>query len=273
MNAVSVSRVRRTPLLLAIVVVAALTSFACSKKDEPVATVEAPKAAASPTPSIDRNRPLERYRKVDTGAQVAVLYQALSSEPPDLEKLVATASSEYRDTRDAFKRKDIVTRMAPALEADLAKAKQDRYFWIEMNPTFHDRSTYGGIDHYDFKKNGFPVKLFRSAKTKQEVDDLQATGRIERAGVLLNMTSEGSQDAPGLTLNNWESYRIVPAAQETAKAVEELVTKNTPLKLRLYLYATEAARESSIRTPDGVLRAEILKLQIVDPKDNVLIEH
>lgn len=66
--------------------------------------------------------------------------------------MASVVSSEYRDTSDAFKKKDLLEVLKPQIGAKLAEAKTSgRYLYVDFKPG--DVS----LDHYNVEKKAFPI--------------------------------------------------------------------------------------------------------------------
>lgn len=255
---------------------------ACSKTgDAPTAATPNPTPGsttqvASPVPPIDKAKPLSAYQELKTPQQTTILFHALNSAPLDLEKVVERYSVEYQATTDSFKKKEIVASLSPSIEAELAKAKTDRYFFFELNPGMYDRETFGILKSYDFDKKGFPVKLFLLAKTAEEIQALRdrnpTASLYETPGVTLMSGGLTKKNGYPVALTNWAQYKVAPVADtDKAKVIEELVAKRTPLRMKIYMHANGIAEKFNTFDTERVA-FEIVKIQINDPLNNLLIE-
>lgn len=270
---------RSIPLLVVSTFMAALAVFGCSDK-QPAATTStasAEKAAtgkSQTTPSIDRNVPSSSYQLIQNAQQTVVLFHALNDAPLDLNKLIEGYSKEYRETPDAFKKQELVAKLTPEVEAAVAQARQNRYFVIELAPESLGNGVKSMLDHYDFKQKGFPVKAFLGTKTKDEYQaaaDNGRTGPSDVPGVMLFPTRAHGEKAFGMLLENAAAFKIAPLADtERAKTIEELVTKKEPIAMRVYAFATTGSKSFMTAAPGGHVRFEVLKIEFIDSKKQVL---
>lgn len=107
------------------------------------------RATLKALPQADASVPLDKYIPLTSGNQLMFMYYALSNMPVDYEKVASFYSREYRDTDDVFKKRDILKALIPHIDAEIAKARESRYFQLKF------RAKLGS---YDFNAKGFPVK-------------------------------------------------------------------------------------------------------------------
>lgn len=105
-------------------------------------------ATLAALPQADASVPVEKYVPLTSGNQLMFMYYGLSNMPVDYEKVASIYSRDYRATSDAFKKQDILKALTPRIDAEIAKAKELRYYQVEFD---------ANLGSYDFNAKGFPV--------------------------------------------------------------------------------------------------------------------
>lgn len=196
------------------------------------------KAAALPKP--DLTRPLSAYPELDSGKQVMFLYLAASKLPPDYEKVASAYSSDYRETRDSFRKHDLLEAIRPQLDAEIASARKSPYAWMAID----DSGVLGG---YDFERGGFPVDEFAERRMRYFYDNSDYK----------------------LTWANADAVAFAPVKDEAvARRIEQMRTDygNKP-QLKVYFFAQSADMDQRL------VNAYVIRVQVVDRNGLVLAEY
>ena len=249
---------RNSTLLLMLAVALALS--ACKKDDDANATNNAAapsgllgqaadkakaEGATAALPQPDASKPLTSYRKLgNSNADAMFLYQAVSSLPPDYEKLANGISKEFRDTSDSFRKQELLAALQPQMEQQIAQAKASPYGYITLKYN-------NNLEAYDFQRKGFPVFSFGENTEKERLGDYSF----------------------GKTLNwaNRSQVAFAPVGNEAAaRLIEGMRTKgrydNPPL-LNVYFFAQSANLNSD------EINAVVTRVQVIDKSGRVLAEY
>lgn len=244
--------------VLAVAILAACATIAaCDKKDpegagasseQPAATglmaeaarraeVQA-KIAALPKP--DMAKPLPDYPKLDGGEHLMFLYLAAARLPPDYPAIASAFSADYRDTRDSFRKQDLLTALKPQITARISEATRQPYAWMEVD----DSNNLAG---YDFQRGGFPVQEFQEETTRYFNDAYSYR----------------------LTWANRDALVFAPVKDEAvAREIEAMRSDydNKP-RLKVYFFAQSADLDNKH------VKAYVTRVQITDRSGRVLAEY
>ena len=243
---------RTSVTFLCAAALATLLVAGCSKTETPAAaptladakSSEQIKAAviqkeADAAPKGDPSRPLASYEKLDSGAQLYDAWLALSNMPVDYDKVSEKISRDYNRTQDAFKRKDIAAALKPAIDQEIAKARQSGYVVMDL-------SDYPVLESFDFAKKTFAIKPFADASGYRYFNDLS------------DVT---------LTFSNPGDFRSLAVTDEArARDIESRISKYGELQLRVFMFF------NGVVPGEQRLRAQIMKVQLTDRRGNVLQE-
>lgn len=183
--------------------------------------------SAASLPQADRATPEGSYIPVDSGAQLAYLYYAVSGLPVDYEKLAGIVSQDYRRTSNAFTKQELLDALKPKIDQQIATFRQNRYVVID---------THYQLDHIDMASKTFPLR------------GLPATDSY--------IYYQDSADYK-LALTNGDAFAKYQAASDAqARELENLV-ENYQARgaARVYLYAQ-----------DTDLNAQLVRFQAVKVK-------
>lgn len=234
-----------TPPVQPTTVAQALSPFAMEQarqraEQEARANAEQTRLAALPKP--DPSTPDSAYVPITDGSQLMFLYAANSGLPPDYEQLALQYSSDYRETQDSFRKRDLLTALKPKIDAQIADAKTHPYLlWTDSSPD---------LGHYDFDRKGFPVNTA-----------LLSDGG---AGYVSGFGYSGNYQ---LGFDNSPGYRFMPVADESvAKEIERLVGRYGKLSLKIQAFAR------STQDNQRAVIAHITKTQLIGPNQQILAE-
>ncbi len=190
----------------------------------------------------DANTPDVQFVELKDPNQLMALYFALAGSPLDYEQIAKNYSGEYQDAKDAFKKQDIVTALKPKIDAEIGNAKSLRYWreTIQLN-----------VQSYDTTKKSFGVR--------NNYDVLNRIAFNTGAGGWSNATFPHAY-----IYTNFDSYHsIVVTDEKVARQIEQLISKSSPIKAELFMYAQNAV--------DNEVRMQILRMKLTDDKGNELI--
>ena len=212
--------------------------------DKVVGKVKKEQAQAA-IPQPDSKVPLSSYRKLgDKNADAMFLYQAVSSLPPDYEKLAQGFSKEFRETSDSFRKQELLAALQPQMEQQITQAKASPYGYITLNYN-------NNLESYDFQRKGFPVFSFGENTQQERLGDYNS-------GKALNWV-------------NRSQVAFAPVADEAAaRVIEGMRTKgryNNPPLLNVYFFAQSANLNSD------EINAVVTHVQITDKSGRVLAEY
>jgi len=233
------------PSFALVMLVAALAACGKSDKDAPAAADASarkndalPGAAAAAEPKrqavgaaalaqADPSTAEANYVPVNSGAQLAYLYYAVSGMPVDYDKLAGIVSQEFRTANNEFKKQEILQTLKPKIDQQIALFRQNRYVVIDTNYQ---------LDHIDMASKSFPLRGLPSKDSYVYYQD---------------------SSAYKLALTNAEAFSKYKATSDAqARELEDLVEKYRARgNARLYLYAQ-----------DTDLNAQLVRFQAVRVK-------
>lgn len=210
--------------------------------DGAAASVAAPKepvpekAAAPTVPLADRSTPLSAYEKLDSGRKLLFAYLAVGTLPVEYEK-VAGLISPGLSYADEFKKRDLIQSLRPGIDAEIEQAKGIRYYYMDMS---------GLLDRYDFDSKSFRFMVFAEGSPS-----IYFPGTAEYRIVFTNV----------------EQYRRFTVTDEAkARQIENLRAESSYLTSKVYFFV------SGEQLGTKVVNAEIVRVQLLDRKGNVLLE-
>lgn len=209
-----------------------------------LADATAPKAVAAAKemvsraalPKADKNTPESQYVELNSGNQLMFSYLSLAAMPIDYKEVATSFSPDYARASDEFRRNDLLTALKPRIDGAVTDAGQRRYVKMTLDSP---------IEKYDFDKKGFPLNsaVWQSGSYRYFNDN--STYKI------------------GFT--NGDAYRYLNvAAEDSARTIEGLRSKYEQLNLVVYAYTQQADLS------DKIVKAEIVKVALIDRKGNVL---
>lgn len=241
--------IRKISLVTALAV---LTLAACGKKDEPIVVpdynknlLSPPSAASQPPaslPQADANRALDSYQKVDSGAQIAYLYYALSGMPVDYQQLAQAVSADYRATSDTFKQKAIVDALKPQIDAQIAAFKKSPYIVVHWQDA--------QLSHYDMSGQFFPLNGIPLDGTR--------AGYFSDAPMYQYVITNGT---------HFEQFKVED--QNKAKDIEAVVSSGYPdtgLRNAFQVPTDGYLFAQGVDTSMRAVKLQLVELSLNDPK-------
>ncbi|MBB5367405.1 MULTISPECIES: DUF4852 domain-containing protein [unclassified Janthinobacterium] len=235
----------KKPLLLALLTA---SLAACSDKAASpaptLADATAPKTVAAikqevvraALPKADKSTPAASYLELTSGNQLMYSYLSLAAMPIDYAKIAGVVSSDYARSSDEFHKNDLLKVLQPKIDAAVDQAGAQRYVRLKIdNP----------VNKYDFEQKGFPLdsSLWESGSTRYFFDN----------------------PAYKLSFSNGDGFRYLNVpAEDAARNIEGLRSKYQALQLVVYAFAQDADISQNL------VRAEIVKVELIDKKGNVL---
>lgn len=192
---------------------------------------------SAPIVKADKNIPLTQYQELNSGKQLLFTYLTLSTMPVEFEKISETISEQYRRESDEFKKRDILTALKPGIESEIAKAKNSRYFFIDVDAS---------LDKYDFGSKSFSIPELAESSAYRYFFDVSSYR---------------------LTFTNPQAFSKLQVPDETqARNIESLRAKYSAIKVRVYFFAADT------KLGETVVQGEITKVKVMDAKGNTLAE-
>lgn len=187
-------------------------------------------------PKADKSTPAASYQELTSGKQLMYSYLSLAAMPIDYPKIAGVVSSDYARSSDEFHKNDLLKALKPKIDASVAQAGAQRYVRLKLdNP----------LNKYDFEQKGFPLdsSLWESGSTRYFFDN----------------------PVYKLSFSNGDGFRYLKVpAEEAARTIEGLRSKYQALELVVYAFAQDADISQNL------VRAEIVRVELVDKKGNVL---
>lgn len=226
-------------ILLAGIIFTGCTKSENSNKDK-AAQAEVQQTPATPSlPKANANTPLNQYVQITSGNQLMYMYYALQKAPVDYERMAQSFSREYESTQDGFKKQDILNKLKPGFDSEIAKIKNTRYVYFESPAE---------LVPYNFAEKKFAID-------GRGIRSDSANFFSDNSGVGYTFTNGwGAPDA-------FSAFKV--ADQEKARQIEGLKDKTT---LQIYAYAQEADATDNRTT----IKFQIVKLRLLDNKGNEL---
>ncbi|MFV3077581.1 hypothetical protein [Niveispirillum fermenti] len=194
------------------------------------------KAVAPVVPVADRSKPLATYEKLDSGRKLLFAYLAVGTQPVEYEK-VAGLISPGLSYADEFKKRDLIQSLRPGIDAEIEQAKGIRYYYMDMS---------GILDKYDFDSKSFRFMAFAN----------------DTPSVYFPTTGNYS-----MVFTNAVQYRRFTVTDEAkARQIETLRAEASNMKSKVYFFTTGE------QLGEKIVNAEIVKVQLLDPKGNLLVE-
>lgn len=180
----------------------------------------------------DKSLPNEHYQPLSSGHQLMYAYLALSTDPINYERVAKMLSNEYRIEQDEFKRRDLMmATLKPAIDKNLEKAKQNKYYSIEIGHRLL-------LQRYDFESKSFLIKAFSTEAYSQYFDD-NTNYRLK--------------------FSNADLFKkLVVQDENMARKIEALRQSQDELKVKVYIFAND----TELGQP--YINAEIMRIQVLD---------
>jgi predicted small lipoprotein YifL len=197
---------------------------------------QAKETARAALPKGDPRTPVSSYTDIDSGNQLMFAYLGIAGMPIDYNEVANSYSRDYASTADEFKKSDLLKALKVKIDAGVAQAAQQRYVKLEIP---------GSVEKYDFEKKGF-----------------QIDSSIWEKGSYRYFSDNSSYK---IGYNNGAAFRYLSVPEEDkARVIEGLRSKYESMRLVVYGYVQDADVSKK------VVQAQILKLELVDKKGNVL---
>ena len=196
-------------------------------------------AAQAALPQPDQGKALSTYPELDSGEQLMFHYVAASALPPDIEKLAQSYSSEYRQTTDTFRKRDLLQALQPQIEQKIQQAKAEPYAWMDIETP--------ELGAYDFQRKGFPIGEFEGKRSRYFNDAYQYK----------------------LTWANRDQVKFAPVVDEAAARELESMRSDWNNKPRLKIYFLGQSADLNEQT----LNALVTRVQVVSKSGKVLAEY
>ncbi|MFL9923701.1 DUF4852 domain-containing protein [Herbaspirillum lusitanum] len=186
----------------------------------------------------DKSTPLASYQPLDSGNQLMYSYLALAGLPIDYREIAAKVSVDYARSNDEFQKSDLLKALQPRIDAAVSAAKGNRYFKLVLNSP---------VDKYDFDKKGFPLN-----------------SSVWESGSYRYFNDNSNYH---LSFTNGDGFHYLSnVPEDAARQIESLRSVYNGLDLVVYCFAQGA--DPASRT----VKAEIVKIAVVDRKGNVLAQ-
>lgn len=192
--------------------------------------------ARAALPKGDPATPSSGYTEIDSGNQLMFAYLGVAGMPIDYNEVATSYSRDYAGASDEFKKNDLLNALKVKIDAGVAQAGQQRYVKVDVaNP----------IQKYDFAQKGFALD-----------------SSVWEKGAYRYFADNSSYK---IGFNNGAPFRYLNVPdEEKARVIESLRAKYEPMHLVVYAYIQDAD------VSQKVVQAQIMKLELVDKKGNIL---
>lgn len=186
----------------------------------------------------DKNTPSENYVELNSGNQLMFSYVALMNIPYDHKEIAENYSVDYKRATDEFKKNDLLQALKPRIDAEIAKAKNSRYFKTSIDDP---------LNKYDFEKKGFMLSR-----------------EIREPGYFQYFSDNSANKLMYTNGSAFEYLKIT--SDDDARKIEGIRSAGGyhSLKLMVYFFLQDADPSNKS------IQAEILKVTLLDKKGNVL---
>lgn len=201
-----------------------------------VVAAQVKEKARAALPKGDPATPSASYTELDSGNQLMFAYLGVAGMPIDYNEVATSYSSDYAGASDEFKKNDLLKALKVKIDAGVAQAAQQRYVKVDVaNP----------IQKYDFTQKGFPL-----------------SSSVWEKGAYRYF---GDNSTYKIGFNNGATFRYLNVPEEEkARAIESLRATYEATHLVVYAYIQDAD------VSQKVVQAQIMKVELVDKKGNVL---
>lgn len=214
------------------------TSSQAPQDQKAGADVKKEPAPAAGLPQADKATAEDKYSRIDSGAQLAYLYYAVSGMPIDYEKVAQSVSNDYRMTSNEFKKKELLDSLKPKIDQQVAFYKANRYVVIDSDFT---------LEHIDMATKSFPMRGIPNAQSY----------------IYFN-------DSPSykVGLTNADAFKnFKTTSDDQAREIEGMVEKyRANGKVNMYLFAQDIDLNS------GTIKFQAVKLRLIDSTGKTLGE-
>lgn len=191
----------------------------------------------------DKSLPNAHYQELNSEMQLLFAYLALDTAPVNYERVAQMMSKEYSDERDEFKKRDLIVSLKSVIDKDIEKAKQNRYYSIEIGDGLQ-------LQKYDFESKSFLIKALSNASFSHHF--------------------HGNMDY-GLKFSNASSFKnLVVTDENLARKIEALraqtLLSSEGLQVKILFFTTDIQVELR-----KYVNAEIMQVQITDKNGKQLL--
>lgn len=239
---------------LSVIVFAVFAATGCGKNPENAVGNSGPIAAPAPRqfempvspakPRPDYSKALDSYTAIQGPQDLDTIAMAFSTLPvTDDEKFRVTP--EASTAKDAFAKHDLMPKVLPAIDAQVAAAKKQRYYRLDVfmedsRFTFdieNKHVQWGGwspmSDPYDFERKGFPVSC---PNATVETNRTRQNNYFERVNF-----EPVKAVVPPTTMHG--PFCLLPVDEPTAKSIEAIRAHTGQIKYgraSLYFFVVDA---------------------------------
>lgn len=211
---------------------------------EKLVKTEQTEAAITPTPIGDKAFPNEHYQSLNSGQQLMFAYLALKADPINYERVAKMLSSEYNLEQDEFKRRDLMVSLKPAIDKNIEKAKQNKYYSIEIGERLL-------LQKYDFESKSFLIKSFTSdAYSRYFNDNTNYRLKFANASLFKNL----------VVLDENIARKI-----EALRLLNDERFASDDLHVKVFVFAND----TELGQPN--IKAEIIRIQVLDKNGTSLL--
>lgn len=207
--------------------------------------------AAIPTmQQADKSKPLNEYQELTNGRTLLFVHLSVDTMPLDYPRIASLVSAEYSKSKDEFRKNDLLTALRPGIDAEIAKARANRYYQMTGEVE---------IEKYDFETKSFRLGTFSDAGSHiyfNDIKDYSIAFINARQFQQLRVEDEA------------QARRVEAVRAETGAGANALAKAYAKHKLFLTIYFFAA--EAKLGQP--VLLAEVTKVQLRDENGNLLAE-
>lgn len=254
---------KKAGFLFVLSLVASLVFTGCGKKEPDNAKAESAQAVESEQKKSDRlpniskpdlSTPSSAYREMKYAADSLYAYYAIYPKETNFGEIVIALSKKYGTEVDGFKKQDIVASLKDEMEDGLKKAKDNKYYFMNVKATQMD------IQPYNFEKKslfnpglGINLDTYRSYAVP--------------TFSFPNVYGDGNSVGAAVRFSNVKQFADVKVEdQEVARKMEGLRGAGK-LGMNVYFYANDLLAD---RDDYQELIPQITKVEYLDPAGNVL---
>lgn len=198
-------------------------------------------------PKGNPSTPLSQYQEIKSNKQLAYIYLSFNDSERANTQVAESFDIATYNEKEPFKKKDLVEKVKNSISSDVAKAKEDHYYYIDIEAD-------GGrvIHDYDVSTKSFKIVGIE----------------FDTKSYNLPYNIGGKPGAPfGIKFSNGVKFSQLKVEDEAlARKISSLIQDPENYKVNVYFFTQGDSRGQTVSW------GEIMKVQVTDKEGNVLAE-
>lgn len=253
---------KQSRLITLLSAIAFIFATGCAKKEQNATTAESSQSAeaasngsaqtstiSKPDPSVANSA----YREMKYATDSLYAYYALYPKEPQLGIIAKAITKKYDQEVDGFKKQEIVAGLKDEMTSGIAKAKENKYYFVNVKANEMD------IRPYDFEK-----KSFFNPRLGVSTDPV----RSYSVPKFTFPSAEGdNMVGADVRFSNAKQFADVKVEDNEAARKMEGLRASDKLGMKVYFYANDILPD---REDYQQLSPEITRIEYLDPAGNVV---